>query len=174
MSSTAPHVGQYLGFTLRGEEFAVPILRVVEIVAYATPSKVPNAPAFLHGVIGVRGAVVPVIDLARVFGFGDTPIRRRACVVLCEIHGAEHASVVGILTEAVSEVADVAADAIVAPPAVGAPIRASYLVGLYAARGRFAFVLDIDRVLSDEELAALARAAEEPARGQATLEAQPS
>ena len=64
MPSHAPAIVQYLGFVVRGEEFALPILRVVEIVEYAEPSRVPNAPPFLHGVVGVRGAVVPVIDLA--------------------------------------------------------------------------------------------------------------
>jgi purine-binding chemotaxis protein CheW len=158
MPSHAPALVQYLGFVVRGEEFALPILRVVEIVAYAEPSRVPNAPPFLHGVVGVRGAVVPVIDLARVFGFGDTPIKRRACIVLCEITGGEQATVVGLLAESVSEVADVATSALLPAPTVGAPIRAALLLGLYSARGRFVFVLDIDRVLSDEELAALTEA----------------
>jgi purine-binding chemotaxis protein CheW len=162
MPSHAPAIVQYLGFVVRGEEFALPILRVVEIVAYAEPSRVPNAPPFLHGVVGVRGAVVPVIDLARVFGFGETPIKRRACIVLCEITGGEQSTVVGLLAESVSEVAEIAANALMPPPAVGAPIRAALLLGLYPARGRFVFVLDIDRVLSDEELAALTEAAIAP------------
>jgi purine-binding chemotaxis protein CheW len=160
--SHAPATVQYLGFVVRGEEFALPILRVVEIVAYAEPSRVPNAPPFLHGVVGVRGAVVPVIDLARVFGFGETPIQRRACIVLCEIAGGERATVVGLLTESMSEVTDIGSEALVAPPTVGAPIRAALLLGLYAARGRFVFVLDIDRVLSAGELAVLTDAVTAP------------
>jgi purine-binding chemotaxis protein CheW len=163
MSSHAPEVVQYLGFVVSGEEFALPILRVVEIVAYAEPSRVPNAPRFLHGVVAVRGAVVPVIDLARIFGFGDTTIRRRSCIVLCEIAGAEQATIVGLLTESVSEVADVSAEAILPPPSVGAPIRAAFIAGLYAVRDHFAFVLDIDRVLSEAELAALSGATAEMA-----------
>ena len=162
ITSLGPPVVQYLAFVVGGEEFALPILRVVEIVAYAEPSRVPNAPPFLHGVVGVRGAVVPVIDLARVFGFTRTAIGRRSCIVLCEIAGAEQTTIVGLLAESVSEVADVSADAIIPPPAVGAPVRAAFLVGLYAARGHFVFVLDIDRVLSERELAALSEAAIEP------------
>ena len=161
-ASQPPGVVQYLAFVVAGEEFALPILRVVEIVAYSDPSRVPNAPPFLHGVVGVRGAVVPVIDLARVFGFERTTIGRRACIVLCEIAVAEQTTIVGLLAEVVSEVADLGADAIVPPPAVGAPVKAAFLLGLYAARGRFVFVLDIDRVLSEGELAALGDTASEP------------
>jgi purine-binding chemotaxis protein CheW len=174
MTSRAPRVVQYLGFVVRGEEFALPILRVVEIVAYAEPSRVPNAPPFLHGVVAVRGSVVPVIDLARVFGFGDTAIQRRSCIVLCELAGGAQATVVGLLAESVSEVADVGADAIVPPPAVGAPIRAAFLIGLYPARGRFVFVLDIDRILSDGELAALGDSLSEAPSARAALEERAS
>ena len=162
MTPAASQVVQYLGFAVRGEEFALPILRVVEIVAYTQPSRVPNAPPFLHGVVAVRGAVVPVIDLARIFGFGETAIQRRSCIVLCEIAGAKQKTVVGLLAESVSEVADTSAEAILPPPTIGAPVRAAFLLGLYEAHGRFVFVLDIDRVLSDEELDAIRDAASVP------------
>ncbi len=158
-AANAPTLVQYLVFAVAREEFALPILRVVEIVAYADPSRVPNAPPFLHGVVGLRGAIVPVIDLARVFGYERTAISRRSCIVLCQIAAGEQVTTVGLLAEVVREVADLDVDAIAPPPAVGAPVKAAFLIGLYAARGRFVFVLDIDRVLSEAELAAVGEAA---------------
>lgn len=150
-----PSTTQYLGFSIRDEELAVPILRVIEIVPYTEPSRLPNAPPALLGVIGVRGNVVPAIDLGRLFGFGDTPITRRSCIVLIESIVEEERSAVGILVERVSEVADVRADALVPPPEMGMAVRAAYVSALYPARGRFVLVLDVDRILSDAEQRAI-------------------
>jgi purine-binding chemotaxis protein CheW len=163
MAKSASPAQQYLSFFVHGEEFALPILRVVEIVPYQEPSRLPNAPPVLRGVVGVRGNVVPALDLARVFGFGDTDITRRSCIVLVEMATRERPAtapmLVGVVVEKVSEVADVPLEAMLAPPEFGMPVRAAYLSGLYPARGKFVFALDLDRVLSDAELAAVAHAA---------------
>jgi purine-binding chemotaxis protein CheW len=161
MVHVADPVAQYLGFFVRGEELAVPILRVVEIVPYTEPSRLPNAPPVVRGVVGIRGNVVPALDLGRVLGFGETAITRRSCLVLVEMIVREETTVVGIVVEKVSEVADVPASALVAPPEFGMPVRTAYLVALYPARGKFVCILDLDRVLSDAELEAVAAARRE-------------
>ncbi len=154
---------RYLAFSVRDVDLAVPILRVVEIVRYAEPSRLPNAPEVVRGVVGIRGSVVPAVDLGRVLGFGETPITARSCLVLVEAAAKDGPTVVGVIVDRVREVADVPHRSLERPPEFGAPVRAAYLAALYAARGQLVCVLDVDRVL---EAAGLERA---PAPGSLPL-----
>lgn len=151
---------QYLTFTLGGEMFAVGILCVKEIIEYGSLTEIPMMPAFIRGVINLRGAVVPVIDLAARFGGRPTEIGKRTCIVIVELSdaGSDDAARhdIGIIVDAVSEVLDIPAGEIEPPPTFGARIRADFILGMGKVAGKFVIILNIDRVLSVDEIALLA------------------
>jgi purine-binding chemotaxis protein CheW len=146
---------QYLSFQLAGEEFAFGILRVKEILEYDTITRVPSAPAAIRGVINLRGSVVPVVDLALLFGLAPTAVTKRTCVVIVEVRIDDADLVMGVLADAVSQVIDLGPDAIEPPPAFGSRVRVEYLVGMGKVDARkFVLILDIDRLLGDVTLPA--------------------
>lgn len=148
---------QYLSFQLAGEEFAFGILRVKEILEYDTLTRVPNAPPAVRGVINLRGAVVPVVDLAMLFGLPATTVTKRSCVIIVEVRVDDQELVMGILADAVNQVIELAPDAIEPPPAFGSRVRVEYLIGMGKVDARkFVLVLDIDRLLGDVSPAATA------------------
>jgi len=141
---------QYLSFQLAGEEFAFGILRVKEILEYDTLTRVPNAPPAVRGVINLRGAVVPVLDLAHLFGLPATAVTKRSCVIIVEVRVDEQELVMGILADAVNQVIELAPDTIEPAPAFGSRVRVEYLVGMGKLDARkFVLILDIDRLLGD-------------------------
>lgn len=147
---TSPSVAartQYLSFAIASEEYAVDILRVREIIEYDTLTRVPAMPPAVRGVINLRGRVVPVVDLAARFGMPPLPITRRSCIVLVEVAG-ETPLVVGIITDAVSQVLELAPDDLEPPPAFGTAIGAEFLDGMSEAGKKFVMVLNVDRALA--------------------------
>ncbi len=144
--------GQYLIFTLGGEPFAIGILNIREIIEYGDLTEVPMMPEVVRGVINLRGAVVPVVDLSARFGRGRTAIQRRSCVVIVEVAGEDDRQVVGVLVDSVNEVQDIPADQIEPPPSFGARLRAEFIAGMARLGSRFVIVLDVRRVLSLEDL----------------------
>lgn len=143
---------QYLTFLIRGEEYAVSILRVREIIEYESVTRVPTTPAHVRGVINLRGAVLPVVDLAAKFGLPETEPGRTTCIVIVETSSGNETIVIGVMADAVSEVIDLAAAQIEPPPPFGTNVRVDFLVGMGKLGGRLALVLDLDRVLSPVEL----------------------
>ena len=167
-------LSQYLTFYLGGEEYAVGILRVKEILAYDTLTRVPDTPGFIRGVMNLRGSVVPVVDLAVRFGLGDTTLTKSTCVVILEVELDGEITVVGVMADAVSQVVELADDQIEPPPALGTTIRVEYLKGLGASGRKFVMILDVDRILSKGELEAAASAARDgDAEGAAEMAAAP-
>jgi purine-binding chemotaxis protein CheW len=147
---------QYLTFFIRGEEYAVSILRVKEIIEYESVTRVPTTPAHVRGVLNLRGAVLPVIDLAAKFGHTDSEATRTTCVIVAETKLDDAMIVVGLLADAVSSVIDIAPAAIEPPPAFGTNIRVDFLTGMGKLEGRLVLILDLDRILSPIELEQLA------------------
>jgi purine-binding chemotaxis protein CheW len=143
---------QYLTFFIRSEEYAVGILRVKEILEYETVTRVPGMPPHVRGVINLRGAVLPVVDLAAKFGHAETEVTRTTCIVVVETRVDGELLVVGLLADAVSQVIDLAADQIEPPPSFGTGIRIDFLTGMGKAEGRLVLILDLDRILSPVEL----------------------
>jgi purine-binding chemotaxis protein CheW len=143
---------QYLTFFLGGEEYAIGILQVKEILEYDTLTKVPQTPASIRGVINLRGSVVPVVDLAAKFGLPPSPVTKRTCIVIVEVDLAGQRTVMGVLADAVSQVMDLTAADIEAPPAFGTAVRVDYLQGMGKVGKKFVLILDVDRVLSAPEL----------------------
>ncbi|WP_255991826.1 chemotaxis protein CheW [Chitinolyticbacter albus] len=146
---------QYLTFSLTGETFAMPIEQIREIIEFAGLTEIPLMPHFLRGVINVRGAVVPVIDLAVRFGRERTEIARRTCIVILEIEQEGQALLLGVLVDAVNEVLNVEPGQIEPRPSFGAKIRAEFIEGMINLNERFVIALDIHQVLSVDELATL-------------------
>ncbi|UZE21518.1 chemotaxis protein CheW [Pseudomonas sp. B21-056] len=157
-----PETRQYLTFTLAGETFAVGTLSVKEIIEYGQLTGVPMMPPSIRGVINLRGAVVPVIDLGARFGGRQTEVGRRTCIVILEVDHADEQQVIGVLVDAVNEVLEIAPADIEPPPAFGAHIRTDFIQGMGKVGGHFVILLDIGRVLSVDELAVLAQVAGSP------------
>lgn len=152
---------QYLTFLLGGEMFALAILNVKEIIEYGNLTEIPMMPAFIRGVINLRGAVVPVVDLTARFGSRQSEVGRRTCIVIVEMKSGEDGSErqdIGIIVDAVSEVLEIPKSEIEPPPSFGAKIRADFIAGMGKVSGKFVIILNIDRVLSIDELAQLTHA----------------
>ncbi len=143
---------QYLTFQLAGEEYAIGILQVKEIIAYGTLTKVPQTPRSIRGVINLRGNVVAVADLAVKFGLPPSPITDRSCVIIVETNPEGEKIVVGIVADSVSQVIDLPAQEILPAPAFGTNIRLDFLRGMGKAGQKFVLVLDIDKVLAAEDI----------------------
>lgn len=143
---------QFLTFVVGDEEFGVGIQQAKEIIEYDTVTTVPNAPAFIRGVINLRGSVVPVVDLAVKFGRRPSAVTRRSCIVVVEVQTEEGRTVMGVLADRVSQVADLPPDAIEPPPAFGTGVRTDWLLGLGRMEKRFVLLLNTDRVLTAMEL----------------------
>jgi len=140
---------QALTFSLKGEPFAVPIEPVKEIIEVPELTAVPLMPSVLSGVMNLRGAVIPVLDLAERFGLGVSQRERRTCVVVFETRSDdEGVQTLGALVDAVHEVIEVHATQMDDPVAFGSPIPAQFIRSMVRREGAIVVLLDIGRVLS--------------------------
>ncbi|KGS12241.1 chemotaxis protein CheW [Pseudomonas tremae] len=155
---------QYLTFMLGGEMFAIGILGIKEIIEYGSLTVVPMMPAFVRGVINLRGAVVPVVDLSARFGRQNSDITRRSCVIIIEASTEDgQPQDIGLLVDNVSAVLEIPASQIEPPPNFGARIRADFISGMAKVDGKFVIVLEVEKVLSIDEMSSLAAAGQTPA-----------
>jgi purine-binding chemotaxis protein CheW len=146
---------QYLTFFLAGEEYAITILQVTDIIECGVVTRVPGTPPWIRGVHNLRGTVVPVIDLAIKFGLPATGITRRTCVVIVELRVDDEAVVMGVMADSVHQVVDFTAEQIQPAPSFGPRVRASFLLGMASTSdARFVLLLDIDRIFSSDEILA--------------------
>jgi purine-binding chemotaxis protein CheW len=146
---------QYLTFRMSEDEYAVGIAHVREIIEYSAVTRVPKAPAWIRGVINVRGSVVPVVDLAVKFGVAARPVTKTTCIIILEIKLDGEDSTMGVIADAVNEVASFTEEDIAEVPSLGTRVRVEYLLGMAKIGKKFALVLDIHKVLSGEELVGL-------------------
>ena len=146
---------QYLTFNVGSEMFAVGILNVKEIIEYGNLTEIPMMPSFIRGVINLRGAVVPVIDLGARFSGKVSAVQRRTCIVIVEVQQDDEKHDIGIMVDAVSEVLDIPAGEIEPPPAFGTNIRTDFISGMGKVAGKFVILLNISKVLSVDEIALL-------------------
>lgn len=162
MTSTieATEQTQFLTFLLAEESYAVSILRVREIIEYDTVTRVPNMPPSIRGVINLRGAVVPVVDLAVRFGLRDCQVTKRTCVIIVEVEVSGERLVIGLMADAVSQVIDLPPADIEPPPPFGTRVRVDFLEGLGKIGKKFVLILDLDRALSSTDLLSVADAQE--------------
>lgn len=147
---------QYLTFSVAGQMYGIGILAIKEIIQYGTLSPVPMMPSFIRGVINLRGAVVPVLDLAARFHGTPATSGRRSCIVVVELTDDEAIQDIGILVDGVSAVLEIPAEDIEPSPAFGAGIKSDFIAGMGKVNGRFVILLNVERVLETEDLAGLA------------------
>lgn len=161
---------QFLTFSLGEEMFAIGILAIREIIEYGNLTEVPMVPPFIRGVINLRGAVVPVVDMAVRFGRPAGEITKRTCIVIIETSDLDpsvagsHGQQMGIVVDAVSEVLEIPPADIEPPPEFGARIRIDFISGMGKVNGKFVVMLDVNRILALDEVAVLA-AMSAPERG---------
>jgi purine-binding chemotaxis protein CheW len=151
-------LNQYLTFYLAGEEYAVSILQVTEIIECVTLTKVPGAPVWIRGVLNLRGAVVPVVDLGIKFGIGPTETTRRTCVIIVELTTNDERIVMGVMADSVHQVVEFRPDEIQNAPAFGPKVRVDCILGMGISNQKFVVLLDIDHVLSSNDILAAATA----------------
>ncbi len=149
---------QYLTFLLGDEMFAIGILGIKEIIEYGSLTAVPMMPGFIRGVINLRGAVVPVVDLSARFGRKSSEITPRSCIVILEIEADGEKQDVGVVVDSVSAVLAIAASEIEPSPSFGAKIRTDFISGMGKVGGKFVIILNANRVLSVDEMAMLTQA----------------
>ena len=160
MSNTQGAEPQFLSFMLGQDMFAIGILAVREILEYAGVTPVPQMPPCISGVINLRGTAVPVLDLACRLEREPVPVSKRTCIIVVEVDGDNGgAFVIGILVDAVNAVLDIPPSEVEPAPSLGAQVRAEMLQGIGKVNGRFVLLLDVRRVASVGDLAAIAPAA---------------
>jgi len=159
---TDQNVQQYLTFMIGGEEYAVSLLKVKEIIEYDTVTEIPKTPEWIRGVINLRGSVVPVIDLAVKFRQSPSVAGKLTCIVITEVETGEEAAVMGIMADSVRQVIDLRPQDIEEPPAFGARVKVDYLLGMARAGKKFCLLLDTEKVLSTDELLELPDSVEQP------------
>jgi purine-binding chemotaxis protein CheW len=152
--------GQYLTFVLGGEVFAIGILAIKEIIEYSQVTTVPMTPPYVRGVINLRGAVVPVLDLQVRFGKPSSPVTKRTCNIIVEVGSGGERHDIGIVVDTVNAVLDIPGEEIEPPPTFGAHIRTEFIQGMGKVNGQFVVLLNVERVLADDELQALTQASE--------------
>jgi purine-binding chemotaxis protein CheW len=146
---------QYLTFILAHEMFGINILTIKEIIEYHGVTEVPMMPPSVRGVINLRGAVVPVVDLQVRFNRAATEIGRRTCIVIVETRHAGEQHVIGVVADSVSSVMDIPASEIEPLPSFGTGMRSEFVHGMGKVQGRFVILLNVNQVLSIEEFDAI-------------------
>lgn len=151
--------GQFVTFTLGDEEYGVEILKVQEIIGLPPVTRVPHLPQFTKGVINLRGAVVPVVDLRLRFNLDLAEYNDRTCVIITKVSDR----VTGMIVDVVSEVAEIPDDLIDPTPSFNSQIRTDFIKGVGKIDKRLVILLDVDRLLTDEELKSIKSITEERA-----------
>ncbi|MBM4351898.1 MAG: purine-binding chemotaxis protein CheW [Deltaproteobacteria bacterium] len=151
--------GKYLTFSLAGEEYGIGILKIKEIIGMMAITTVPRTPAFVKGVINLRGKVIPVVDLRLKFGMEEMGYTERTCIIVVEIGGQGGSVLIGIVVDSVSEVLNIKSTDIEETPTFGAKLNTDYILGMAKMNGGVKILLDIDKVLSAEEVTFLDKAA---------------
>ncbi len=147
--------GKYLTFTLAEEEYGIGILRIKEIIGMMPITPVPQTPEFVKGVINLRGKVIPVVDLRLRFGMEEIDYSERTCIIVVEITGETGTVQTGIVVDSVSEVMNIKGADIEDSPSFGSNLDTGYILGMAKMEGDVKILLDIDKVLSAEEIAEL-------------------
>ncbi|HEU4727506.1 MAG TPA: chemotaxis protein CheW [Kofleriaceae bacterium] len=152
----SPEAQPFLTFQVASQEFGCGLLRVREILQVAPISPVPSTPACIRGVMNVRGSVIPVVDLSVKLGRGEAQFSQFTCVIILEMEIDGEQTPIGVLSDKVNDVIELAPGEIEAPPPFGMGVRIEFLEGLGKVGQRFVPLLDMDRVLSTAELLAAA------------------
>jgi purine-binding chemotaxis protein CheW len=152
IQATTIKTGKYLTFSLAREEYGISILKVKEIIGMMSITSVPRTPEFVKGVINLRGKVIPVVDLRLKFKMESIPYSERTCIIVVEIDSRSETVLIGIVVDAVSEVLNIMEENIEETPAFGTKLDTQYISGMAKVGGGVKILLNIDKVLSIEEI----------------------
>ena len=147
-----PRAGKYLTFQLANEEFGIRVLKVREIMGVQEITAVPRTPAHVKGVINLRGKVIPVIDLRLKFGLPPAEYTQRTCIIVTQVQGHHCALPMGVVVDGVSEVLNLTGQEVEDTPDFGGVEATQYLLGMAKVKGKVKILLDIDKVLSAQEI----------------------
>ncbi len=153
--ATTMKTGKYLTFSLEKEEYGIGILKVKEIIGMMPITSVPRTPDFVKGVINLRGKVIPVLDLRTKFEMPTIPYTERTCIIVVEIDSDTSTILIGIVVDSVSEVLNIREEEIEDPPRFGTQLRHDYILGMAKRDGGVKILLNIDKVLSSDEITAM-------------------
>ena len=142
--------GKYLTFLLMGETYGLQILKVQEIISLLNITRVPRTPAYVLGVINLRGKVIPVIDMRLKFGLEKSERTERTCIIVVQITRGQNSITIGIIVDEVSEVINVKASQISATPPMGAAVNTDFIMGMGKVDDLVIMLLDINKAFSDE------------------------
>ena len=143
---------QYLTFILAGEEYGVDILRVQEIKGWDDVTPIPNTPDYVKGVINLRGAIIPIVDLRQRFGMSELEYGPTTVMIILKVQNDERERIMGVVVDAVSEVYNINGTELQPPPEFGGVIKTEFLRGLASVEEKMIIVLDIDHLLNAKEM----------------------
>lgn len=155
IKETLLNTGKYLTFTLSNEAYGIGILKVKEIIGMMPITAVPRTPVFVKGVVNLRGKVIPIVDLRLKFDMESKEYNDRTCIIVVEIDSHDQTILIGIVVDSVSEVLNIVEDQIEDPPEFGTKLDTDYIMGMAKTDDGVKILLNIDKVLSQEELTGL-------------------
>ncbi|MBF0124960.1 MAG: chemotaxis protein CheW [Magnetococcales bacterium] len=145
-------ITQYLTFTLSQEIFAIEIFRVQEVLEYKPLTKIPGTPEFVHGIINLRGKVVPVIDMRMKFGMEEIERTVNTCIIIIEVRAKGEMAVFGAIVDSVREVMELESNQIEPAPKIGSGIHTDFIRGMGKQGNQFVILLNTDMVFSPDEV----------------------
>jgi purine-binding chemotaxis protein CheW len=155
INNTATREGKYLTFSLAGEEYGIGILKVKEIIGLMPITPVPKTPNYIRGVINLRGKVIPIADLRLKFSMEAVADTERTCIIVVEIAANGNKMLMGVVVDSVSEVLNIKAGEIEDAPSFGSKLDTSYILGMAKSGQGVKILLDIDKVMSSEDMGIL-------------------
>jgi purine-binding chemotaxis protein CheW len=158
MQALTNKVSKYLTFALAGEEYGIDILKVKEIIGSMPITTIPQMPDFVKGVINLRDKVIPVVDLRLKFELESIDYTNRTCIIVVEVTKADGNVLVGIVVDSVSEVLNIDAEDIEGVPIIDEAIKIKYVLGMAKIKDGVKILIDVDKILSNEELVELVKA----------------
>ncbi|MCX7139617.1 MAG: chemotaxis protein CheW [Proteobacteria bacterium] len=147
--AVAVQANEFLAFTLGSEEYGVDILKVQEIRSYEEPTAIANAPAFIKGVVNLRGVIVPIVDMRIKFSLGSSNYNQFTVVIILNVARR----VVGMVVDSVSDVLELSSAQIHAAPEFGASLEAEYITGLGTVDRRMLILMDIEKLMLSADMA---------------------
>ena len=149
---------QYLTFELAGEDYGVDILRVQEIRGWDVVTRVPNAPLYVKGVLNLRGAIVPIFDLRERFELSRQKYTKDTVVIVLRVNGETGMRIMGVIVDAVSDVLNANSSGLVNAPDFGGRVATEFIAGLVSAGGKMVMLLDVDKLLGQDQESEVERA----------------
>ena len=144
--------GKHLTFKLENEDYGIEILKIKEIIGIMPITTVPQTPDYVKGVVNLRGRIIPVVDLRRMFGMATLDYTDRTCIVVVEIKRSSGVAFVGLVVDAVTEVVNLKPENIEDCPGFSANLDTDYILGLAKTEGAVKILLDVETMLSIEDI----------------------